>query len=488
MRWAAAGLAITEAATIGINSASMMAGSTMGWPDLLSASFLHAEALTLAFALLLGFLARFLKRNAGLLIQILITVSALALLSSIVYLSHAVSQMNHRLLLVIFTALHHLGTVAWLGAMPYLIVTIRSDDDAGRIGSITRRYSWMALVSVVVLVAAGIGMAWFYVGSTAGLYGTSYGLMLLAKIYLLGLMLTLGAGNWYLLRRSTDLPTPLLLRLRRFSEAEIGLGFTVLLAAASLTAQSPSSEVTPQEMVSAHAYRVQLAPRWPRLESPPFHALTPPSSMREGVEAHQFGEGSADDANDKAWSDYNHHWAGVLVLLAGSLALLHCFSGRWPILRWARYWPISFAGLAFFIVLRADPEAWPLGPRPFWASFSYPDVLEHRVEALLVIAFAVFEAAVQAGKLRQRASLVFPLICAFGAALLLTHSHGLGDGPAEVLAEASHTLIAVLGATVACSRWLQLRLATGRPQRIAAMIWPAGLILVSLVLLNYREV
>jgi putative copper resistance protein D len=343
----------------------------------------------------------------------------------------------------------------------------------------------LALLSVLVLVAAGIGMAWFYVGSVNGLYGTSYGLMLLAKIYLLLLMLTLGAGNWYLLQRSGDVPAPLLLRLRRFSEVEIGLGFMVMLAAASLTSQSPASDILPQDMVSAHAYRQQWTPHWPRLSSPPLRALTPPTPIRQGVEEHQFADGPADDANDKAWSDYNHHWAGLMVLLAGLLALL----SRSPKHRWARYWPLSFAGLALFIVLRADPEAWPLGPRPFWASFSYPDVLEHRLEALLIVCFAAFESAVQAGRLRKPwAPLVFPLICALGAALLLTHSHGFGNPAAEVMAEASHTMIAGLGATAAWARWLELRLLPSRQQRIAGLVWPVALILVSLVLLNYREV
>jgi putative copper resistance protein D len=195
MRWSAFALAVIEAVTISVNSASMMAGSSMGWRDLLSASFLHAEALTILLALILGLLVRFLNRDSRRLMEISIVIPGMAMLGSIVYLSHATSQMNHRLLLAVFTALHHLGTVAWLGAMPYLILTVRNDDDPGRIARVTRRYSSMALISVVVLVAAGIGMAWFYVGSPAGLYGTSYGLMLLAKIYLLGLMLTLGAGN-----------------------------------------------------------------------------------------------------------------------------------------------------------------------------------------------------------------------------------------------------------------------------------------------------
>jgi putative copper resistance protein D len=83
-------------------------------------------------------------------------------------------------------------------------------------------------------------------------------------------------------------------------------------------------------------------------------------------------------------------------------------------MRWARFWPLSFAGLSVFILLRADPENWPLGPRPFWASFSAPDVLQHRAAALLILCFAAFECAVQAGKLRARwAAMIFPAhVCA----------------------------------------------------------------------------
>ena len=75
------------------------------------------------------------------------------------------------------------------------------------------------LLSVVVLILAGFCMAWFYVGTWNGLYGTSYGLLLLAKIYLLLLMILMGAGNWIVVRRLETDPQPLLARLRRFAEA-----------------------------------------------------------------------------------------------------------------------------------------------------------------------------------------------------------------------------------------------------------------------------
>ena len=115
-----------------------------------------------------------------------------------------------------------------------------------------RRYSSMAILSVAVLVLAGIYMAWFYVGTWNGLYGTSYGVLLLAKIYLLLVMLMMGTLNWVVARRLNTDPQPLLARLRRFAEVEVGLGFTAILAAASMSAQPPAVDV--HDQVSLHGH------------------------------------------------------------------------------------------------------------------------------------------------------------------------------------------------------------------------------------------
>jgi putative copper resistance protein D len=90
--------------------------------------------------------------------------------------------------------------------------------------------------------------------------------------------------------------------------------------------------------------------------------------------------------------------------------------------------------------------------------------------------------------LRSRwAATVFPLLCAVGGALLLTHNHSIGNIKEELLAEMSHTPIALLGATAGWSRWLELRLPERKESRLASYVWPVCLILVGLVLLNYRE-
>lgn len=483
LRAAALCLAIAEISYVAIDSAILMFSSGLGLRVVFTASYFVAGSAAALSALGLVACAKFAggwsKKFAGLF--------AALILVSVVSTSHAFSRLDHRGVLIALTAAHHFGMAAWIGAMPFLLITLRKSSDLEEARQLVKRYSAMALAGAATLLAGGTGMAWFYLGATTGqrwegLYGTAYGMMLLAKVYLFCLIITLGAANFFLVRTIHTAPAFLLTRLRRFGEVEIGLGFTAILAAASMISQPPAIDL--QQRVKVGEIVQRMAPEWPRLSSPPVSALVPPSSLREAVHDVQFSSGTPNDANDQAWSEYNHHWAGLIVLIAGTLALLSRLRG-WG---WARAWPLVFAALAVFIVLRADPENWPLGPRSFWASFSAPDVLQHRFYALLILGFALFEWGVEAGWLRSRhAAMVFPLLCAAGGALLLTHNHSLGNVKDELLVDMTHTPVALLGATAGWSRWLELRLPNQRQSRVASYAWPVCLMLVGLVLLDYRE-
>ena len=188
---------------------------------------------------------------------------------------------------------------------------------------------------------------------------------------------------------------------------------------------------------------------------------------------------------EKAWSEYNHHWAGIVVLSMGLLALVAQAGNR----SWAKNWPLAFFGLSAFLVLRSDPETWPLGPVGFWATLADPEVLLHRFFAVLVIALALFEWRVQTGRVASgRARLAFPMLIAISGALLLTHSHSLGNSKEEVLAELSHIPLAIFAVAAGWARWLELRLpAENQVRAVLARVWPLCIALIGLVLLNYRE-
>lgn len=477
--WAALALFVAEALSVAISSAILIGGSGFSLHDVTSADFFLLGMIMLVSAAALFLLLRAVSR-----IKLIACVPfALLVLVASTGMSHAAARLDHRSLLLGLTASHHIGTAAWMGAMPFLLIALRSENNHAIANRYTRRFSAMAIVSVLLLVLSGIGMALFYIGTWQGVYGTTYGVMLLGKVYLLLLILGMGAGNFFLVRQIEHAPAPLLVRLRRFGESEIGLGFTAILTAASLTSQPPAVDLT-NDRLTGHEIVERM--RWvePRLTSPELQQLRAPTAIQIAIQDSVFSSGNENDENDRAWSEYNHHWAGIIVLISGLFALL----ARSRRFKWAQHWPLLFIGLAVFILLRADPETWPLGPRPFWASFAYPDVLEHRSYAVLIIAFAFFEWAVETGRFRSRAaSYVFPLLCAVGGALLLTHSHSLGNVKEEMLAEMSHTPIALLGATAGWSRWLELRLPQQRASKIASYIWPVCLLLVGIVLLDYRE-
>jgi putative copper resistance protein D len=145
--------------------------------------------------------------------------------------------------------------------------------------------------------------------------------------------------------------------------------------------------------------------------------------------------------------------------------------------------------LAVFLFFRADPENWPMGPNGFWESFSQADVLQHRVAVLLIIVFAIFQYRVETKRVKSMgAALVFPAVCALGGVVLLTHTHAVTNIKEELLAELSHTPLALFGIMAGWSRWLELRLPVENPKRkYLAWVWPVCFIMVGLILMDYHE-
>jgi putative copper resistance protein D len=420
---------------------------------------------------------------------------ALIVLIAAVATSHAVARISDSGLLEIATGAHELGAALWLGGLPCFWLVLRGVGSASIAGRIGASYSALSIAGVALITASAIVFAISYIGSLSAAYGTAYGAMVATKGVLFAVLLALGLANFRAVRRFASDPHATN-RVRHFVEVEMGIGFAVLMAAASITSLPPGVDLVEDRLTGAEI-AARMAPMIPRLESPDRAALALPAlQARLDAEARSsqsasrlpaFVPGSGEtpprNAYDIAWSEYNHHWAGLLVAAIG-LAAFARRSGR---LTAARHWPLLFLLLAGFLFLRTDPEAWPIGEIGFIESWKEPDVAQHRLFVLLIVVFALFEWAVSTGRIVSRAlARVFPLLVAIAGTLLLTHSHALGNAKEELLIEYSHLPIAVMGVTAGWARWLEVEapLAEGR---WAGWLWPACFVLIGLLLFGYRE-
>lgn len=501
---AALALALTQILFVAVNTFILVGTIQISIVEVGAADFFIDGIVTILVSLVLFFLFRksdkpFASPNS---FVIFIVPVVCVLLMTSIWRSHAVSRLDDRLITVILTGLHQFAVAAWIGGLPYLMISLRTLEDLPSARLLAKRFSKLAIVSVATIVGTGAALSYFFIGSWQALYGTAYGFMVLTKIALLVLVLMLGWINYQLVRlpgesaksgRSPggfleleELPRPLL-ALRRLGEAEIGIGFTIILAAASLTSQPPAVDLV-QDRLEFHEIVQRFTPKVPRLAYP-VEAVSPATPFEQSL---QEFDNSADAREhhklaDIEDSEASHHWAGMILLVISAGAWLSR-SKKFP---WARYWPLGFIALSIFLFIRVDPENWPMGTRSFWKSFYDPEVLEHRIIILLLIFYAIFEAGVQTGRLKsQIAASVFPLMIVASGAVLLLHSHALGNVKDELLIEMNHNAIAVFAVLAGWTRLVEVRLPPadgGRLTRIAGLVWPVCLVAVALLLLNYRE-
>ena len=449
-----------------------------GWTPgiVLAAPLVHASLLRLACGLAtLAAAAAVARAPASRGPRLTLLAAALALAASAAGTSHAAARLDGRTLLLGVDAIHQVATSIWVGGLVHLAALALARGASPWHARALAAFSRMAMAAVAALAVTGAALALAYVGDLDALVGTSYGGMLATKLALAAGLLGLGALNFFAVRRLPPDRAVLPARLRRFIEVEAGLGVTLLFVAASLGSAPPAVDVvadraTPAEMLA------RFTPRWPHLTTPSLAHLEAVSDLQDPL--------APRTTADIAWSEYNHNVAGLIVLAVGLLAALDRLAG----IPWARHWPLAFLPLTVFLFFRSDPGSWPLSEtKTFVEGLTDPEVLQHRVFALLPAALGIFEWLVRTGRLAAEPwARVFPLLVAAGGGLLLAHAHPLVHVKEAYLMEITHLPLGALAVLAGWARWLELRL-PAREGQIPGRLWPPALIAIGLLLVFYRE-
>ncbi|HEU4685163.1 MAG TPA: hypothetical protein VFS39_11740 [Nitrospira sp.] len=190
-----------------------------------------------------------------------------------------------------------------------------------------------------------------------------------------------------------------------------------------------------------------------------------------------------------AYSERNHHIAGIMVLLIGFAELNHAlrlYASQWPKL----LLPAAMTGMGLFLLIWSDHDAWPIGSLSFSQTVfsSDTEIIQHKAYGLLLFAVGTIE------WIRRRRSswhaawsAPLPLLALVGGLMLFGHSHG--EHPSAHKITLHHAVMGTIAMTAGSSKllggWLR-----SRNQTTAStweIVWAVLIVTIGVQLLLYSE-
>jgi copper transport protein len=159
------------------------------------------------------------------------------------------AQTSPRGLTLAFDWLHLVAGSVWLGGLMGLLLLwlgIGAERRVAALSVVVPRFSNVALVSVIVLAATGIGETIEHMPAVDALWDTGYGVAILVKTGLLGGAILLASGNLLrskpglvAARERPELGEPAARLLRRLMSGEVVIVLGIVFAAAVLSSLAP---------------------------------------------------------------------------------------------------------------------------------------------------------------------------------------------------------------------------------------------------------
>ena len=193
----------------------------------------------------------------------------------------------------------------------------------------------------------------------------------------------------------------------------------------------------------------------------------------------------------KQESEFNHHLAGLFVIVAGLLILSEAaIRNRWPAVRYA--WPFCFLLAGVFLLVFSDTELWPFGSQSWYFGLTHhTEVLQHKSFGFLLLVLGLVELRRARGQWKSAwTGLVFPAVAVIGSIMLFFHDHQAGmHGPNHMelmhRIQSQHVSFALTGFGIALSKGFSEAPSAWKP--FFERLFPALLLVLGALLLVYVE-
>ena len=190
-----------------------------------------------------------------------------------------------------------------------------------------------------------------------------------------------------------------------------------------------------------------------------------------------------------AYSEFNHHLTGLLVLIIGLSELRQALDI--PFWAWTRFFlPGALLTTGFFLFVWSDHEAWPIGSLSFMQTFfgSDSEIFQHKSYALLSLTVGSIELLRRLGRIGHAAWVApLPLFAIIGGLMLFGHSHGLHPSADKIALD--HAMMGTMSVTAGSCKLLSdwFHSSSHRQPSRWELLWAGLILIIGIQLLFYAE-
>jgi putative copper resistance protein D len=205
-----------------------------------------------------------------------------------------------------------------------------------------------------------------------------------------------------------------------------------------------------------------------------------------GSAGYQVWEGSVAGI---AYSEFNHHLAGMLILIIGFCELRQALAI--PFWAWTRFLlPGALLAAGVFLLVWSGHDAWPIGSLSFMQTFFGGDseVFQHKSYGLLSLTVGIIELLRRLGQIEHAVwAMPLPVFAVIGGLMLFGHSHGVHPSAHKIAMD--HVIMGAMAVTAGSSKLLSDWFRSPTHARVSKweLLWAGLIVLIGMQLLMYSE-